>query len=184
MKTRYLLSASLLVLALVGCQSNSKQVVTADGTVVRTESNGDGSTVKVETTDAQGNKTEISGDESGSTVKDGKGNTTVMGKAASDADLDLPKYPGATRMADTSMVMSTANGRTMAFTYKTADPFDKVLEFYKAQLSDIKPTLFSSGGDETAFFGIKEDKRDGLISLTRKESEKETLIAISVTDKK
>ena len=177
-----MLCVGLLCLLAAGCSKPGTTVVTSDGSKVTS----DGATTTIETTNEKGEKVkaEMTSKEGDVTIKDANGNTSYVGSSASDAELDLPKYPGATRMEETSMVMSTATGRTMAFTYKTADPFDKVLEFYKAQLSDIKPTLFSSGDDQTAFFAIKKDKRDGLISLTRKESEKETLIAISVTDKK
>lgn len=186
MKTPLFLSLIVGSLLACGCQSGNTRVVTADGSTVKTETSADGSTVKVETTDADGNKqiAEISGDENSSTIKDGKGNETTMGNAVSDAELDLPKYPGAALVKENSMILKSENGRTMSFMYKTPDAFAKVHEFYKAELSKVKPTEFSSGGDESAFFGIEEGKRSALISVTRKGTEKETLIAISVTDKK
>jgi len=160
MKANVLYSlVAVAVIACVGCgNSGTKEVVAADGTKATVDK--DGGSMTVTTPD---------------------GGTAAMGGAAkvSEADVQVPFYPGSTEAPDQSMKVETPNEKSYFSVRKTSDDAQKVADFYTAKLADMKLSKFETADTKT-FMGNMELK-DGAkvaISIMKKASEPETVISI------
>lgn len=68
----------------------------------------------------------------GTTITTDKGAVTIGG-SVDPSKLGVPIYPGAAQNPD-AMSVTSASGSGAVVQFKTTDPFDKVYDFYKAQL--------------------------------------------------
>ncbi len=103
-----------------------------------------------------------------------------------DGDLDLPLYPGATRVTDkdaTSVNLDfgdEANVRVRAAKYETADPLEKVKAFYKRNLGTSVTKFVDKDEEGTASFEIKTDRQEKIVELKR-EGDKTTIELVHVS---
>lgn len=132
-------SVCLLALALVlgACAPKPTVVVpTKDGTLVAGESGGristkegtttwqtdrDGKASKVETTDAQGNKSSF-----------------AMGQRFDPAEFGLPLAPGATVTEGSISSMDTPEAKSRVVGFTTKEGPEQVVAFYKARLDSVE----------------------------------------------
>jgi hypothetical protein len=139
------LLATLAALAFAGC-SHKVDVHTSQGSVSIDQSNG-------------------------STTIKSKSGEVSMGKGAVDpASLGLPVYPGATQSNDNSNISinDTSKGEGAQFVVlTTADPFDKVYDYYKGQLpSGSEKMKVETGDSSVAQFQIGTDKDQKVVMIT------------------
>ena len=94
--------------------------------------------------------------------KDGK--TTVVvgqrGGTVTEAQLGVPVYPGVTVKGSSKMEGTAAGGKGAVemYTLSSQDSFDKVAEFYKSNLKDVKSNFVQGSGDKgMAVFSLGED---------------------------
>lgn len=136
--------AILTVVLLTGC-SGHKVTASNNGTTVT--SSGDNQTVTVQT----------------------KEGTVVAGKGAVDvAKLGLPIYPGAVQNENAGFSGQGAAGTSAMTTLTTKDSFDKVYEWYKAQLpagSEKVKTTSDSGSMAMFQVGKEGDKEQKAIEI-------------------
>lgn len=128
----------VLAAALAGCSKPEKavEIKTPEGTVTTTEDGGkvevagkDGSISR--TTSADGKTTFEGTDASGKAVK------AEGGKNVDMSGLGVPQYPGATLKDEGSQAkVETSGGATHGMALVTADPPQKVVDWYKGQLTD------------------------------------------------
>lgn len=115
-------------------------------------------------------------DDSKTTTISGNGGSMTLGSNAVDASkLGAPLYPGATQDADGGgMTLTTAEGTNSTASLKSTDPFDKVYDFYKAQMPPGSEKLkLSSGGSSTAMFqvGDSDAKETVLVTIAAKDGD-------------
>jgi len=106
---RILLTATALAIALTAC-SSSKKVYASGGTTVTTDTKQ--KTVTVQSSEG--------------TMKMGQGVVDV-------ASLGVPIYAGATQ-DDGALSLSGSKGTAQMAAFTTADPFDKVYDFYRTKM--------------------------------------------------
>jgi len=138
------------------------------------------------TTTVGGTSVTTSDDDKTTTVT-GEGGSMTVGAGAVDASkLGAPLYPGATEdSGGGSMSLTTAEGTTASAVLKSTDPFEKVYDFYKAQMPAGSEKLKMSGeGSSTAMFQVGDSgsKETVVVSIAAKDGEP-TSITINHTVK-
>ncbi len=139
------LLATLAALAFAGC-SHKVTVQTSQGSVSVDQSNGS------------------------TTIKSNNGEVSIGKGAVDPASLGLPVYPGATQSNDNSNISinDTSKGEGAQFVVlTTADPFDKVYDYYKGQLpSGSEKMKVETGDSSVAQFQVGTDKDQKVVMLT------------------
>ena len=156
----------LLVAACVlisGCGKKEKTFSTPDGKVtVKTDGKGEGGTIQME-------------------GKDGKVSVnTNQGGTITEAELGVPVYPGSIVKGSVKMEdKSGANkGTAEMYTLASKDNFQKVSEFYKANLKNAKSTFIQGeGGKGMAMFTIGENGEMTVNVIG--DGDKETMIQVA-----
>jgi hypothetical protein len=142
---RTFLLAAIAALALAGC-SHKVDVQTSQGSVSVDQSNGS------------------------TTIKSKSGEVSIGKSSVDPASLGLPVYPGATQSNDNSSVSinDTSKGEgAQVVVLTTADPFDKVYDYYKGQLpSGSEKMKVETGGSSVAQFQIGTDKDQKVVMIT------------------
>jgi len=115
-------------------------------------------------------------DDSKTTTISGSGGSMTVGSGAVDASkLGAPLYPGATQDGDGgSMTVTTGEGTNSTALLKSTDPFDKVYDYYKAQMpSGSEKLKMSSGGSSTAMFqvGDSDSKETVIVTISAKDGD-------------
>jgi hypothetical protein len=128
----------VLAVALAGCSKPEKtvKVNTPDSTVTATEDGG-----KVEVTGKDGSISRTSSEDSKTvfegTDASGKAVKAEGGKNVDMSGLGVPQYPGATLKDEGSQAkVETSTGATHGIALVTPDPPQKVVDWYKGQLTD------------------------------------------------
>ena len=131
------------------------------------------------TTTIGGTSVTTSDDDKTTTISGSGGSVTVGDKAVDLSKLGAPVYPGATQDADGGSVsVTTSEATTSTAVLKSTDPFDKVYDFYKAQMPAGSEKLkMSSGGSSTAMFqvGDSDAKETVAVTISAKDGEPTTI---------
>ena len=164
-----------------GCSRPGTTVVTTDGSKVSTN----GATTKIENTNTKSEKVkdEVTSKEGDMTIKDAEGNTSHIGAGASDADLAIDVYPGATKDPAGGYSAETNGGKTMSFSYLTADSVEDIAKFDKGKYPEAKTSEINNDGDKMACFNHEQGKQNTIVSVTRKKADQETRIGCIVDRK-
>jgi hypothetical protein len=89
-----------------------------------------------------------------------KNGTATLGGGVDASKLGAPVYPGAQPNPDSngSLSAETPEGSTVMATFKTADGFDKVYDYYKAQMpAGTEGMKLSMGGASSATWEVGKD---------------------------
>ena len=89
-----------------------------------------------------------------------KNGTATVGGGVDASKLGAPVYPGAQPNPDSngSLSAETPDGSTTMATFKTADGFDKVYDYYKAQMpAGTEGMKLSMGGASSATWEVGKD---------------------------
>jgi hypothetical protein len=159
MKAVTTIFALAAIVALAACSSHkATTVTTTDGSATVTTSQDD-KTVTVQT----------------------KEGTTAVGQSVDASKLGAPVYPGAQANQQGSITTNTGKGTTVIASFKTADPFDKVYGFYKAQLpaGSEKMKMASGNGSVASFQTGDEGGPDQVSVQVSSEQSNETAILIT-----
>jgi len=131
------------------------------------------------TTTIGGTSVTTSDDDKTTTVSGEGGSVTIGNKAVDPSKLGAPLYPGATQDEDGgSMSVTTSEATTSTAVLKSTDPFEKVYDFYKAQMPAGSEKLkMSSGGSSTAMFqvGDSDAKETVVVTIGAKDGEPTTI---------
>ena len=147
------LAAAVLVIAPGGaCTKHTTTVETGSGTVT------------------------TSGDAKTTTIQ-GKDATAVVGANAVDpAKLGVPIYPGAVQQEGSIAVAGKEGGGAMV-SFKTADAFDKVYDFYKSKLpADAQSMKSESGNESVAQFHVGTSAEGTAVMISAKQGETDIII--------
>jgi len=172
MKRFAILIAVLFAVALLaGCGTRKKTVSTPGGKVtVETKGSGRAEERTVEVETKEGKATVTGGEE----------------REITEAELGVPVYPGAKVYMETKMEAKTASagGSGEQHILFTPDGYDKVVEFYKKNLKNIKSeNSVSSGDNKLTMFGIGEGKDMMMVHVNRDSKENRTMIQVIKTGK-
>jgi hypothetical protein len=113
-------------------------------------------------------------------TKDGD---ATLGGAVDPTKLGAPIYPGAKTDPNTqgSFSASTSEGSTVVATFETNDPFDKVYDYYKAQMpAGSEGMKMSMGGVSTAEWQVGQDGAGDEV-LVQVTSNKEGKVKVLIT---
>ena len=176
MKSLMLCAAALLVVVLAGCKKPEEKVVvnTPDGTVTATK---DGGNVTVTGPDGQTSTVTQSGDKTTYTGKDGSGGEvkSESGKGADMAGIGVPQYPGSTLKDDSSQgKVEMAGNTTYAMALVSTDPSDKVLAWYKGQLT-VQTTMNTPEGGMV--MGTSKSGQQVTVTCAKKDGKTEISVA-------
>ena len=109
------------------------------------------------------------------------------GGTISEEQLGVPIYPGAQQEQEgtTSVSMSgSAEGWLGVAAYKTKDPMDDVVSFYRDKLgSDVKIAEQSNDGKKSAIFQLQSPKGWRMVTVAEDEAESLTKIVIASVSK-
>jgi len=137
--------------------------IAKDGTQAKVDLSQGG--IKVSTTDASGKVSQME-----------------MGSAkVSEADVDLPFYPGTKPVEGQASRFTTPNGSTVSVVLHTDDAADKVAGFYRDQLkakSAGKQFTEMSGGDDNFSFSLSDEKAKSATQVSITKAEKGTDVQI------
>jgi hypothetical protein len=89
-----------------------------------------------------------------------KNGTATLGGGVDASKLGAPVYPGAQPNPDSngSLSAETPEGSTVMATFKTSDGFDKVYDYYKAQMpAGTEGMKLSMGGASSATWQVGKD---------------------------
>lgn len=89
-----------------------------------------------------------------------KNGTATLGGGVDPSKLGAPVYPGAQPNPDAqgSLSAETPEGSTVMATFKTADGFDKVYDYYKSQMpAGSEGMKLSMGGASSAMWEVGKD---------------------------
>jgi len=149
MRIAITICALLALVATAGC--GGKKTVSAGGTTVTT-----------------------SDDDKTTTISASGGSMTVGSGAVDASKAGAPLYPGATQEDGGSMTLTTGEGTNSTTVLKSTDSFDKVYDFYKAQMpSGSEKLKMISGGSSTAMFqvGDNDAKETVLVTISAKDGD-------------
>jgi hypothetical protein len=113
-------------------------------------------------------------------TKDGD---ATIGGAVDPSKLGAPVYPGATTDPNSqgSLSASTSSGSTVIATFQTPDSFDKVYDFYKAQMpAGSEGMKMSAGGVSTAAWQVGTDGGPDIV-LVQVTSDKDGKVRIMMS---
>jgi hypothetical protein len=137
--------------------------IAKDGTQAKVDLSQSG--FKVSTTDASGKVTQME-----------------MGSAkVSEADVDVPFYPGTKPVEGQATRYSTPDGSMVSVMLHTDDAADKVAGFYRDKLkakSAGKQFTEMSGGDDNFSFSLSDDKAKSATQVSITKAEKGTDVQI------
>lgn len=138
--------------------------IAKDGTKAKVDMSQSG--FKVSTTDASGKVTQME-----------------MGSAkVTEADVDLPFYPGTKPVEGQASRYSTPSGSMVSVLLHTDDAADKVAGFYRDQIkakSAGKQFTEMSGGDDSFSFSLSDDKDKSATQVSITKAEKGTDVQIT-----
>lgn len=159
----YLIILLSIAIVFTGC-SRSRTFYTPGGKATVTEKDGESRKVEIQT-------------------DKGKTTASVEKKTISEAELGIPVYPGAIQEFEGSYESSEKVAKQYLLT--TPDDFEKVFEFYKSNLKNVKNSFKQSADDQKmAMFALKgSDDSDISVTLTRDNSKKVTNIQVIRTTK-
>jgi len=124
------------------------------------------------------------GEERTTTVETKEGKATVTGgteKEITEAELGVPVYPGAKVYMETKMETKTASagGSGEQHILFTPDAYDRVVEFYKKNLKNVKGEHIASSGDQKlTIFTVGEGKDLMMVHLHWDSKENRTMINV------
>jgi len=104
-----------------------------------------------------------------------------IGPQLSEADVDLPFYPGTKPVEGQSSRYSTPTGSMVSVQLHTDDAADKVAGFYREQLkakSAGKQFTEMSGGDDNFSFSLSDEKTQSATQVSVSKAEKGTDVQI------
>jgi len=94
-----------------------------------------------------------------------------------EADLGVPIYPGS-EQAEGGMQVKTPQGVSGTYVFRTSDPPDKVIAFYREKLAGRNASFIESSARGMITGG--KDREDGfLIAVAREEKDAKTVISIT-----
>ena len=138
MRTTWLSLIALITIVVIAAGCGSKRTYVGPGGKVTVNQKGGAKTVEVQT------------DKGKATIDTGK-------KTITEAELGVPVYPGAT-VEVSGNYEGTEAGKTGSMQQTmltTSDDFDKVLEFYKSKLKNVKNQYSQTAGDtKMAMFSL------------------------------
>jgi len=131
---------------------------------------------------ANGNTTVTQSQDNQTTTVTTKEGTMKAGKDAVDlSTLGVPVYAGATQQQG-GYSMTGAQGGAQVVALTTADPFDKVYVFYKAQLpANAEAMKTESNGSSYAMFRVGTDQNGSSIVLEQKSGGATTIVITKST---
>lgn len=115
---------------------------------------------------------------------DASGKTTQMEMGAAkvaEADVGVPFYPGTQPLEGQSTRVSGPDGTMVSVGLQSADPADKVAEFYRDKMksrSGGRQFMDMSGGDGTHTLMLADDKSQGAIQVHVRKADKGSEIQI------
>jgi acyl-CoA synthetase (AMP-forming)/AMP-acid ligase II len=136
------------------------------------------------TTVSSGETTVTSDDANKSVTVTSKDGTATVGKDAVDlAKLGVPVYPGA-QQNEGGINVAASSGNMQMVTLSTTDAFDKVYDWYKAQLpKDAEKMKVSSSADDSMAQFQTDGPDSGKISITISGKKDKTSVVILKGDK-
>lgn len=161
MRLIFVICFVMLALALSSCSSHKQIVMTKEGaaTIETNESNG-------------------------TTTINSKNSTAVIGKNAVDVSkLGLPVYPGAIQNSG-GISEQSAQGNSQMVVMTTPDSFDKVYNFYKAQMPAGSERMhIAAGSQAVAQFAIPAASNKNMKSIMITADNGKTTIELMVGSK-
>jgi hypothetical protein len=148
-------TAGLLLAALIMTSACSNKATSASDTAANAAS--DASAAATATPDNSGAAPAPSSSSYTMTTKNG---TATLGGGVDPTKLGAPIYPGALPNPDSngSLSAQTPEGSTVMATFKTADGFDKVYDYYKSQMpAGSEGMKLSMGGASSATWQVGKD---------------------------
>ena len=104
------------------------------------------------------------------------GGAVTVGGSVDPSQLGAPVYPGAQGNSEGTVSYTGANGGAMA-AFKTSDDFDKVYEYYKAQLpAGSEKMKMSSGDGSIAEFVVSSANGETSVQISGKPGETAIII--------
>jgi hypothetical protein len=94
-----------------------------------------------------------------------------------EADLGVPIYPGS-EQAEGGVQVKTPQGVSGTYVFRTADPPNKVMAFYREKLAGREASFIESS-DRGMITGGTDRESGFLIAVTREEKDGKTVIAIT-----
>ena len=137
--TAVVICVLFVVLLILGGCGSKRTVTVPGGKATVTDEGGNGKTVEMET-------------------KEGKATMSTEKKSITEAELGVAVYPGAKVEMSGSYEGSAAGqeGKSEQYMLTTPDSFEKVTEFYKANLSNVKNSFNQTmGGQKMAVYAVK-----------------------------
>jgi hypothetical protein len=149
-------TAGLLLAALIMTSACSNKAATSTNDAADSSANTAANSAADTTANAAASPAPAS---SGYTVTT-KSGTATLGGGVDASKLGAPVYPGAQPNPDSngSLSAETPEGSTVMATFKTADGFDKVYDYYKAQMpAGTEGMKLSMGGASSATWQVGND---------------------------
>lgn len=94
-----------------------------------------------------------------------------------EAELGVPIYPGS-EQAEGGVQVKTPQGVSGTYVFRTSDPLDKVMAFYREKLAAQDATFIESS-DRGMITAGKDREHGFLIALTREQEDAKTVISIT-----
>jgi len=116
----------------------------------------------------------------------GKAKVEVEKKTSTEAELGVPVYPGAkSELSGQYEGQESGNTSIQQNVLSTSDDFDKVVEFYKSKLKNVKNTVNQSAGDQKiAIFQLtKENGAETTVQIATDKQKNRTIIHIITANK-
>ncbi len=170
-----LVSAAVLVLVFaLGC-GRSRTYKTSEGEVKVTQK---GKEVTIETKEGK-SKVKIEGDSESATITTDDGTTKVeINRGASEKDVGIPLYPGATTKQTATMTQEGQGGFTQVI-LTTPDSVDKVKAFYQKQLPKAEAAMDMKTADgRMVHLTVTEGDFQKMIQISRMGDDAETQIVL------
>lgn len=102
-------------------------------------------------------------------------------RSISESELGVPVYPGA-KVESTSSVKGGAGGNSGTYEQymlSTDDSYDKVLDFYKSNLKDVKTSYVGTQGEtRSAMFSMGNGKKQTTVHILNDRDKKQTIIQV------
>jgi len=119
-------------------------------------------------------------------MKSNEGTLKLGGNAQVNLPSWMPSYPNSQPQA--SMTSETDKGKTIVYTFKTPDPVDKVVNFYKdgftsAGMTITNNAIFSNNGNSGGMVAAKDQdgKRDVVVTIGTEQGQ--TSVGVTYTEK-
>jgi hypothetical protein len=153
-------TAGLLLAALIMTSACSNKAATSTNDAAATSANTTANTAADTTANAADNSAASPAPASSGYTVTTKNGTATLGGGVDASKLGAPVYPGAQPNPDSngSLSAETPDGSTVMATFKTSDGFDKVYDYYKAQMpAGTEGMKLSMGGASSATWQVGKD---------------------------